>query len=202
MTTFYKPGFMYEYIKGNIVVLKPARVIIEANSVGYSVNISLYTYSKLNGREQTLLFLHQVIREDAHILYGFAEENERELFRLLISVNGIGANTAVMMLSSLTPDEIKTAILNENIRLLQSIKGIGAKTAQRTIIDLKDKIGKVSASEQILSSPDNTIRNEALSALVMLGFAKKPVEKEIDRILGIHPGLSVEDLIKQALKNL
>ncbi|MDX9882829.1 MAG: Holliday junction branch migration protein RuvA [Prolixibacteraceae bacterium] len=193
---------MYEYIKGNIVVLKPARVIIEANSVGYSVNISLYTYSKLNGREQTLLFLHQVIREDAHILYGFAEENERELFRLLISVNGIGANTAVMMLSSLTPDEIKTAILNENIRLLQSIKGIGAKTAQRTIIDLKDKIGKVSASEQILSSPDNTIRNEALSALVMLGFAKKPVEKEIDRILGIHPGLSVEDLIKQALKNL
>ncbi|HBL76577.1 MAG: Holliday junction DNA helicase RuvA [Bacteroidetes bacterium GWF2_42_66] len=193
---------MYEYIKGKIAVLKPAQVIIEANSVGYSVNISLYTYSKLNGREQTLLFLHQIIREDAHVLYGFAEETERELFRLLISVNGIGSNTAIMMLSSLNPDEIKAAILSENVRLLQSIKGIGAKTAQRAIIDLKDKVGKASASEQILSSPDNTIRNEALSALVMLGFAKKPVEKEIDRILAAQHGLSVEEVIKQALKSL
>jgi len=192
---------MYEYIKGKIAVLKPAQVIIEANSVGYSVNISLYTYSKLNGREQTLLFLHQIIREDAHVLYGFAEETERELFRLLISVNGIGS-TAIMMLSSLNPDEIKAAILSENVRLLQSIKGIGAKTAQRAIIDLKDKVGKASASEQILSSPDNTIRNEALSALVMLGFAKKPVEKEIDRILAAQHGLSVEEVIKQALKSL
>ena len=193
---------MYEYIKGKIAVLKTAQVIIEANSVGYSVNISLYTYSKLNGREQTLLFLHQIIREDAHVLYGFAEETERELFRLLISVNGIGSNTAIMMLSSLNPDEIKAAILSENVRLLQSIKGIGAKTAQRAIIDLKDKVGKASASEQILSSPDNTIRNEALSALVMLGFAKKPVEKEIDRILAAQHGLSVEEVIKQALKSL
>ena len=193
---------MFEYIKGKIAALKPAQVIIEANSIGYSVNISLYTYTKLNGREQTLLFLHQIIREDAHLLYGFAEENERELFRLLISVNGIGSNTAIMMLSSLTPDEIKAAILSENVRLLQSIKGIGAKTAQRTIIDLKDKVGKASVSEQFLSSPDNTIRNEALSALVMLGFTKKPVEKEIDRILAAQSGLSVEEVIKQALKSL
>jgi holliday junction DNA helicase RuvA len=193
---------MYEYIKGKISVLKPAHVIIEANSVGYFISISLNTYSKLNGQEQALLFLHQIVREDAHMLYGFADENERELFRMLISVNGIGSNTAIMMLSSLNPDEIKAAILNENVRLLQGIKGIGAKTAQRVIIDLKDKVGKSPASEQILNLPDNTIRNEALSALVMLGFAKKPVEKEIDRILAKQTGLSVEEVIKQALKSL
>jgi Holliday junction DNA helicase RuvA len=193
---------MYEYIKGKISVLKPAHVIIEANSVGYFISISLNTYSKLNGQEQALLFLHQIVREDAHMLYGFADENERELFRMLISVNGIGSNTAIMMLSSLNPDEIKAAILNENVRLLQGIKGIGAKTAQRIIIDLKDKVGKSPASEQILNLPDNTIRNEALSALVMLGFAKKPVEKEIDRIQAKQTGLSVEEVIKQALKSL
>ena len=193
---------MYEYIKGEIAVLKPALVIIETNSIGYSIHISLNTYSKLNGHENALLFLHQIVREDAHLLYGFADETERELFRMLISVNGIGSNTAIMMLSSLNPDEIKAAILSENVRLLQSIKGIGAKTAQRVIIDLKDKVGKAPASEQILSTPDNTIRNEALSALVMLGFAKKPVEKEIDRILSTQNGLTVEEVIKQALKSL
>lgn len=193
---------MYEYIKGKIAVLKPAQAIIETNSIGYSIQISLHTYSQLNGHENTLLFLHQIVREDAHLLYGFADETERELFRMLISVNGIGSNTAIMMLSSLSPDEIKAAILNENVRLLQSIKGIGAKTAQRVIIDLKDKVGKAPASEQFLSTPDNTIRNEALSALVMLGFAKKPVEKEIDRILSAQTGLSVEEVIKQALKSL
>lgn len=193
---------MYEYIKGKIAVLKPAQVIIEANSIGYVISISLHTYTLLSGREEVRLFLHQAIREDAHLLFGFAEENERELFRLLISVNGIGVNTAIMMLSSLTPDEIKAAILSENVRLLQSIKGIGAKTAQRAIIDLKDKVGKASVSGQFLSSPDNTIRNEALSALVMLGFTKKTVEKEIDKILAAQSDLSVEEVIKQALKSL
>ena len=193
---------MYEYIKGKIADLKPANVIIEANSVGYFIRISLNTYSKLNRHEQAHLFLHQIVREDAHLLYGFADETERELFRMLIPVNGIGSNTAIMMLSSLNTDEIRTAILNENVRLLQSIKGIGAKTAQRVIIDLKDKVGKAPVSEQILSSMDNTIRDEALSALVMLGFAKKPVEKEIDRILATQSGLSVEVVIKQALKSL
>jgi len=193
---------MYEYIKGEIATLKPANVIIEANSIGYFIHISLYTYSKLNGKEEACLFLHQVIREDAQLLYGFADENERELFRMLISVNGIGSNTAIMMLSSLNPDEIKAAIQNENVRLLQSIKGIGAKTAQRVIIDLKDKVGKTPLNESVLNSPDNTVRDEALSALTTLGFAKKPVEKEIDRILSAQPGIPVETVIKQALKNL
>lgn len=193
---------MYEYIKGKIVTLKPAHAIVEAGSIGYFISISLNTYTKLSGHDEARLFLHQIVREDAHLLVGFADETERELFRLLISVNGIGTNTAIMMLSSLNPDEIKSAILSENVRLLQSIKGIGAKTAQRVIIDLKDKVGKSPASEQILSSPDNTIRDEALSALVMLGFAKKPVEKEIDRILTADPRISVENMIKQALKSL
>lgn len=193
---------MYEYIKGKIALLQPANAVIEAGSIGYLIHISLHTYSKIKDREQTQLFLHQVVREDAHLLYGFANEKERELFRMLISVNGIGSNTAIMMLSSLNPEEIKGAIQNENVRLLQSIKGIGAKTAQRAIIELKDKIGKSSISEQISPPVNNTIRNEALSALVTLGFAKKSVEKEIDKILSAQPEASVEIVIKQALKGL
>lgn len=193
---------MFEYIKGNIVRLKPSHIVLEANLVGYFINISLNTYTQLNGKESTKIFVHQVIREDAHVLYGFATESERELFRMLISVNGIGSNTAIMMFSSLSPDEISSAILNENVNLLKSIKGIGVKTAQRVIIDLKDKLGKSPVSEQIVASTDNTIRIEALSALVMLGFAKKPVEKELDKILTAQPNLSVENVIKLALKSL
>ncbi|MFY9152916.1 MAG: Holliday junction branch migration protein RuvA [Prolixibacteraceae bacterium] len=193
---------MYEYIKGSVTELKPSHIILESNSVGYFIAISLNSYTQLNGKENVKLFLHQVIREDAHLFYGFATESERELFRMLISVNGIGSNTAIMMLSSLSTDEIRTAILNENINLLKSIKGIGIKTAQRVIIDLKDKVGKSPASEQFVVSADNTLRNEALSALIMLGFAKKPVEKELDKILAAQPNLSVESVIKQALKSL
>lgn len=193
---------MFEYIKGSVTELKPSHIILEANSVGYFIAISLNSYTQLNGKENVKLFLHQVIREDAHLFYGFATESERELFRMLISVNGIGSNTAIMMLSSLSTDEIRTAILNENINLLKSIKGIGIKTAQRVIIDLKDKVGKSPASEQFVVSADNTLRNEALSALIMLGFAKKPVEKELDKILAAQPNLSVESVIKQALKSL
>ena len=193
---------MFEYIKGNIVSLKPSHIVLEANSVGYFINVSLNTYTQLNGKESAKIFVHQVIREDAHILYGFATESERELFRMLISVNGIGSNTAIMMFSSLSPDEISNAILNENVNLLKSIKGIGVKTAQRVIIDLKDKLGKSPVGEQIVASTDNTIRIEALSALVMLGFAKKPVEKELDKILAAQPNLSVENVIKLALKSL
>jgi len=193
---------MYEYIKGVVASLKPSCIILEANSVGYFVNISLNTYTQLHGKETTKLFIHQVIREDAHPLYGFSTEAERELFRMLISVSGIGSNTAIMMFSSLSPEEIRNAILTENINLLKSIKGIGIKTAQRVIIDLKDKIGKSPASEQIVASADNTLRNEALSALIMLGFAKKPAEKELDKILTANPKQSVESVIKQALKSL
>ena len=194
---------MFEYIHGKIAGLTPANAVIEAGSVGYFIHISLNTYSLVNGKEQTKLYLHQVVREDAHLLYGFAELAERELFRLLISVNGIGSSTALMMLSSLTPEEIRSAILEENVNLLKSVKGIGAKTAQRVIIDLKDKLGKVPVSDQILISPqNNTIRDEALSALVMLGFARKNIEKEIDQILKANSNLTVEQVIKMALKSL
>jgi Holliday junction DNA helicase RuvA len=193
---------MFEYIKGAVVTLKPSHIILEANSVGYFITISLNTYTQLNGQESVKLYLHQTIREDAHLLFGFSSESERELFRMLISVNGIGSNTAIMMFSSLSPDEIKNAILTENVNLLKSIKGIGIKTAQRVIIDLKDKVGKSPASEQIVTSADNTLRNEALSALIMLGFVKKQVEKELDKILAAQPNLTVESLIKQALKSL
>jgi holliday junction DNA helicase RuvA len=193
---------MFEYIKGAVVTLKPSHIILEANSVGYFITISLNTYTQLHGIETVKLFIHQVIREDAHLLYGFYTETERELFRMLISVSGIGSNTAIMMFSSQSPDEIRNAILNENVNLLKSIKGIGIKTAQRVIIDLKDKVGKAPASEQIVASADNTLRNEALSALIMLGFAKKPAEKELDKILASNAKQSVENVIKQALKNL
>lgn len=193
---------MYEYIKGAVAALKPSHIVVEANSVGYFVHISLHTYTELQGKETIKIYVHQVVREDAHLLYGFSTESERELFRMLISVSGIGSNTAIMMFSSLSPDEVRNAILNENINLLKSIKGIGIKTAQRVIIDLKDKVGKTPASEQIISSTDNTLRNEALSALIMLGFAKKPAEKELDRILTANPKQSVESVIKQALKSL
>lgn len=193
---------MFEYIKGSVASLKPSHIILEANSVGYFIAISLNTYTQLNGKESVKLFTHQIIREDAHLLYGFASESERELFRMLISVSGIGSNMAIMMFSSLSPDEISNAILNENVNLLKSIKGIGVKTAQRVIIDLKDKVGKSPVSEQFVASADNTLRNEALSALVMLGFAKKPAEKELDKILAAQPNLSVESVIKLALKSL
>jgi Holliday junction DNA helicase RuvA len=193
---------MFEYIKGEIISLKPSHIILENNSVGYFINISLNTYTQLNGREAVKIYVHEVIREDAHLLYGFAAESERELFRMLISVNGIGSNTAIMMFSSLSPDEISNAILSENVNLLKSIKGIGVKTAQRVIIDLKDKVGKSPVGEQIVTATDNTIRIEALSALVMLGFAKKTVEKELDKILNAQPNLSVENVIKLALKSL
>lgn len=194
---------MYEFIQGRLIDLTPTNAVIEAGSIGYFIHISLNTYSLINGKEQARLFLHQVVREDAHLLYGFAEATERELFRLLISVNGIGSNTALMMLSSLTADEIRRAILEENVGLLQSIKGIGAKTAQRVIIDLKDKVGKVTDSGQtLMSRADNTIRDEALSALVMLGFARKNIEKELDKLLKANPDLTVEETIKTALKGL
>jgi len=193
---------MFEFIRGTIVDINPASVVIETAGIGYLVNISLNTYSKLNGKKEVKIVLHQIVREDAHILYGFAESNERNLFRNLISVNGVGASTAIMMLSSLNPDELISAVTTENVGVLKAVKGIGAKTAQRIIIDLKDKLGKLSETDQILHSPDNTIRNEALSALVMLGFVKRDADKAISKILQEYPEATVEGVVKQALTRL
>lgn len=193
---------MYEFIRGAVTDLNPASAIIEAGGVGYFINISLNTYSKVNGKKEAHLLVHQIVREDAHILYGFAEQRERELFRNLISVNGVGANTAIMMLSSLNPDELTAAVTTGNADLLKAVKGIGAKTAQRIIIDLKDKFGKMPETGQILISADNTTRNESLSALVMLGFAKKDADKVVSKIIREEPDAAVESVIKKALKRL
>ena len=193
---------MFEFIRGTIVEIYPAYIIIEAGGIGYFINISLNTYSKLNGKKETKVLLHQIVREDAHILYGFSNKGERDLFRNLISVNGVGANTAIMMLSSLNPDELISAVTTENVAVLKGVKGIGAKTAQRIIIDLKDKLIKIPETGQILLSPNNTIRNEALSALVMLGFVKRDAEKIVTKILQEQSESTVESVIKQALKRL
>lgn len=193
---------MYEYIKGAIIELNPAVIVIDAGNIGYSIKISLNTYSKLNTLKEAKVLIHQIVREDAHLLYGFSEPEERELFRSLLSVNGVGANTAIMMLSSLSPDEIANAIATDNVNVLKGIKGIGIKTAQRIIIDLKDKLGKIRETGQIMPSANNTIRNESLSALVMLGFAKKDAESAVDKILKEQPELNVESVLKQALKRL
>jgi holliday junction DNA helicase RuvA len=193
---------MYEFIRGTVAGLNPASVVVETAGVGYMIHISLNTYSKINGKKEVHLLLHQAIREDAHLLYGFAEKRERDIFRNLISVSGVGAGTALMMLSSLNPDELTNAVVSGNIELLKGVKGIGIKTAQRIIIDLKDKFGKLPESSQFLLSPDNTLRNEALSALVMLGFAKKDAEKVVSKIIGEDPDATVERVIKTALKRL
>ena len=193
---------MFEFIRGTVADLNPASIVLEAGGVGYFINISLSTYSKFNGKKEVKILTHQVVRDDAHILYGFADRSERDLFRNLISVSGVGASTAIMMLSSLNTDEIVAAVSTENVTVLKGVKGIGAKTAQRIIIDLKDKLGKITETSQILLSPDNTIRNESLSALVMLGFAKKEAEKTVTKLLQEQPGATVESVIKQALKRL
>ena len=193
---------MYEFIRGNIVEINPASIVVEASGIGYFINVSLNTYSKLNGKKEGLLLLHQVVRDDAHILYGFSDKGERDLFRNLISVSGVGASTAIMMLSSLNQDELISAVTTENVAVLKAVKGIGAKTAQRIIIDLKDKLGKLAETGHILLSPNNTIRNESLSALVMLGFVKRDAEKAVSKIIQEQPDATVESVIKQALKRL
>jgi len=192
---------MYEYIQGKIAELTPANVVIDNQGIGYFINISLNTYSALSGKDQAIVFLHHVVREDAQLLFGFHNKAEREIFRQLITVSGIGANTARMMLSSMSPMEIRDAILTANVSLLSSIKGIGAKTAQRVIIDLKDKVGKSEISSDFLLTLGNTNREEALSALVMLGFTKNTVEKVLDKVLKDNPKAGVEELVKQALKS-
>lgn len=193
---------MYEYIKGLVAELNPAYAVIEAGGIGYFVNISLTSYSSMKQGEQMQVYLHQVVREDAHLFFGFVTKIERELFRHLISVNGVGPNTARLILSSLTPQELTNAILSENLVKLKAVKGIGAKTAQRIVIDLKDKLKKIDIQPEIFSAPNNTIRTEALSALTILGFNKAAIEKALDKILKQQPDASVEALIKEALKIL
>jgi holliday junction DNA helicase RuvA len=191
---------MYEYIEGDYVEKSPAHLIVQAGPVAYYIHISLFTYSQISNLTAGKIYLHFVVREDAQILYGFGGREEREIFRMLISVSGVGSNTARLILSSLSPDEITKAILAGNVSQLQGIKGIGAKTAQRIIIDLKDKVGKGAGIDELFFSQDNTSREEALSALVALGFPKKTVEKTVTRILSEQPELSVEEVVKAALK--
>jgi len=191
---------MYEYIEGDFIEKSPAHIVVNAGHLAFYIHISLFTYSQVSNLSSGKIYLHFVVREDAQILYGFSGREEREIFRMLISVSGVGANTARLILSSLTPDEITQAILAGNVSLLQSIKGIGAKSAQRIIIDLKDRVGKGAGIDELFFSKDNTSRDEALSALVALGFPKKTVEKAVTRILSEQPELSVEELVKAALK--
>jgi Holliday junction DNA helicase RuvA len=193
---------MINYINGTITELNPTSVSIETGGIGYFVNISVNTFTKLDGKSDYKILVHEVIREDTHQLFGFADKEERDIFRLLISVSGIGANTARMMLSSLNPAEVEKAIIESNVNVLKSVKGIGLKTAQRVIVDLKDKVGKLSQTGGIFTFEDNTKREEALSALVMLGFARSAVSKVLEKIIRDEKNLTVEDLIKRALKNL
>jgi len=193
---------MYEYIEGPLKEKNPTHCVIETGGIGYFIQITLTTFAQLETQVQAKLFLHQVVREDAHLLFGFFTKSEREMFRMLLTVSGIGANTARMMLSSLSADDIRQTILMGNASLLQGIKGIGAKTAQRIILDLRDKIGKdKSGGSEIFPFQDNRLKEEALSALVILGFNKGEAEKVISKIL-VAGSLTLEELIKKALKQL
>ncbi len=194
---------MYAYFKGKLVEKSPTEAIIECNGVAYQLNISLQTFTAIKDREDCKLYAHLVVREDAHTLYGFATPGERAVFRQLISVSGVGANTARMILSSMSKDEVFNAILTDNAAALQAVKGIGAKTAKRIILDLRDKIAKDENVPEILSDSHNTNKEEALSALVMLGFARSAADKALTKVIKKEGlSLSVEDLIRLALKNL
>ena len=193
---------MITQIKGKLVEKNPTYAVVDCNGVGYLMHISLNTYSSLPNDENVLLYTHLSVREDAHTLYGFSNKVEREIFRLLTSVSGVGPSTARTMLSSMTSEEIQQAIASENVKLIQSVKGIGAKTAQRVIVDLKDKILKTFDLDEVSVVQNNTNKEEALSALEVLGFARKQADKVVGNILKETPDASVEKLIKQALKNL
>ena len=193
---------MITHIQGRLVEKSPTDVVIDCNGVGYFLNISLHTFSQLPNTENVRLFTHLQVRDDAHTLYGFSSIIEREIFRLLISVSGVGANTARTMLSSLSPGQIKEAIASEDVVTIQSVKGIGAKTAQRVVLDIRDKILKVYGLEDVSAVSSNTMKNEALSALETLGFARKQAEKACDLVLRENSNAAVETIIKEALKNL
>ena len=193
---------MIHHLNGKLIEKNPTHVIIECAGVGYFVNISLNTFSNIKDQENICLFTHLQVREDSHTLFGFAEKSEREIFRLLLSVSGIGASTARTMLSSLSPAQIRDAIAHADVVTIQGIKGIGAKTAQRVILDLRDKVLKVSDIDEVSINSNNTNKEEALSALEVLGFVRRQADKVVDRIVNQDPSLSVENIIKLALKNL
>ena len=196
---------MIAYLNGIITHKTPTFIYVDCNGVGYHVNISLHTYSRLEKLEKIKIFTYLNVKEDEQSLYGFFDDEERALFILLISVSGIGVNTARVILSYMTSEEVRTAIIHENAVALGKVKGIGPKTAKRIILDLKDKVIKETGSEQVilLSHENNTIRNESLSALIALGFPKLVVEKQIKAVLDKNPDISqVEDLIKQVLKQM
>ncbi|RXP64570.1 Holliday junction branch migration protein RuvA [Lutibacter sp. HS1-25] len=193
---------MITHIKGKLVEKNPTNAIVEVNGLGYWLNISLNTYAQIPDSETVFLYTYLLVKEDSHTLYGFSTKIEREIFKLLISVSGVGPSIARTMISSMTTDEIQTAIASGNVSLIQSVKGIGAKTAQRVLVDLRDKIAKTYAVDEVSANEYNTNKNEALSALEVLGFNKKQSEKVIDQILKEDFTMSVEGLIKKALKNL
>lgn len=193
---------MITQLRGRLVEKSPTSVVIDCQGVGYLVNISLFTFGQLTDEENIQLFTHLQVREDAHTLYGFTTDLERQLFRLLIGISGIGANTARTMLSSLSPSEIGQAIQGEQVNVIQSVKGIGAKTAQRVVIELRDKIQAVVADAGIPAVSSNTNREEALSALVVLGYQTKSCVKVIDELLSMDAEMSVERLIRNALNKL
>lgn len=193
---------MIAHIQGRLVEKTPTEVVIDCNGVGYHINISLHTFSLIPDAENLKLYTFLQVKEDSHSLFGFVEKQERELFKLLLSVSGVGASTARTMLSSLAPAQIIQAIASNDVATIQSMKGIGAKTAQRIILDLKEKVLKVYNLDEVSVLECNTNKDEALSALEVLGFARKTAEKVIDKIIRDIPNASVENLIKQALKNL
>ena len=199
---------MIEYIKGELADLSPAMAVVEAGGVGYAMNISLNTYSAIQGKKDVKLYAFESIREDAHVLYGFVSKKERELFQLLITVSGIGPNTARMVLSSMSPSELCNSISTGNEKLIKGIKGIGLKTAQRIIVDLRDKIVTLGIAEEIpaggsIQAPvNNQVKDEAVSALTMLGFSPAPSQKVVVSILQERPDAPVEEVIKLALKQI
>ena len=193
---------MYAFISGKIAEITPAYAIVDNHGVGYFINITLNTFTAIGEQTEVKLYTHLQVLEDAHNLFGFYTAKERDMFELLISVSGVGCNTARLILSSLTVNELSTAIANEDIRTIQAVKGIGSKTAQRLIVDLKDKVRKTDYAEEIVESVDNTVKNEALSALVILGFSKNAASKALDKLLKQSPDTPVEVLIREALKLL
>lgn len=193
---------MYAFICGKVIEKNPAFVVLENNGIGYLINISLNTFSKIGDQETVKLFVHLSIREDAHVLFGFIDEAERSLFLQLITVSGVGTNTARLILSSLTVNEAIDAISRGDVRVLQSVKGVGAKTAQRIVVDLKDKVAKTGSIGEKIDVSYNTIKTEALSALMILGFNKNSVEKVLDKLIQQQTDINVENLIKEALKLL